>query len=47
MADTASETVTDGAGEVPSGDWNLKRGEASSGVATEDDDGDGGCTIVD
>jgi hypothetical protein len=46
LASMTSETAVDGVGDGPSGDWESKRGEFSSGVVTEDDDGDGGGTVI-
>lgn len=46
LIDMTSEGVIDGAGDESSGNRDLKEGEASSGVVTEDDDGDGGMTII-
>ena len=38
--------IVDGVGGEPSGKWRLKGGEASSGTVTDDDDGDGGGTMI-
>ena len=46
LADTTPGTTTDGAGDEPSRNWKLKRGEVSSGVVTEEEDGDGGGTMI-
>jgi len=43
IARVISETVV---GDETSGNWDLKRGEFSSGVVTEEDDGDGGGTTM-
>jgi len=40
-----SETITGGMGDEPSGKRELIWGDASSGVATEEEDGDGGGTV--
>lgn len=45
LADMISETITDGVGDEPPGDLELKGGDASSGVVTEDDGDSGGTTI--
>jgi len=47
LACAISETVTGGVGDEPSVNRELKMGEFSSGVVTEDDDGDGGGTVID
>jgi hypothetical protein len=44
LVDMIAEAIVDGMGDKPS--CELKRGEASSGVVTEDDDGDGGGTTI-
>lgn len=41
-----SETVIDGVSDKPSGNWKLKSGDVSSGVVTEEEDGDGGGTMT-
>ena len=41
-----SETIIGGVGDEPFGNLELKMGEFSSGVVTEDDDGDGGGTVI-
>lgn len=46
LAGVISMTIIDGVGEEPSRKRRLKRGEASSGIMTEDDDGDGGGTMI-
>jgi len=46
LAGVISVTIVDGMGDEPSGKWKLKMGEASSNVVTEDDDGDGGGTMI-
>jgi len=46
LADMMSVTITDDVGDDSSGNRKLKRGEASSDVVTEDDDGDGGETTI-
>lgn len=46
LAEIISVITIDGAGDEVSGRWKLKRGETSSGVVTDDDDGDGGGTAV-
>jgi len=47
LADVVSETIVDDVGDNPPGNLELKRGEVSSGVATDEDDGDGGGTTTD
>jgi len=46
LAGVISVTIVNGVGDEPFGRWRLKRGEASSGVVTEDDVGDGGGTMI-
>lgn len=46
LAEMIPATIADGVGEELPGRWKLKRGETSSGVVTDDDDGDGGGTAV-
>jgi len=46
LADMIAEAIVDGVSDKPSCDWELKRGETSSGVVTEEDDGDGGGTMI-
>lgn len=41
-----SATFIGGVGDESSGNRELKMGECSSGVVTEDDDGDGGGTAI-
>lgn len=46
LACAISETIIGVMGDEPSGNRGLKMGEFSSGVVTEDDDGDGGGTVI-
>jgi hypothetical protein len=46
LAFMISETTFDGLGDEPFDDRKLKMGGASSGVATEELDGDGGGTAI-
>lgn len=46
LVDMISATIIDGVRDDPSGTRKLKRGETSSGVVTDDDDGDGGGTMI-
>jgi hypothetical protein len=46
LACAISETVIGGVGDETSGNREFKMGEFSSGVVTEDDDGDGGGTVI-
>jgi len=45
LACAIPETAIGGVGDGPPGNWELKRGEFSSGVVTEED-GDGGGTVI-
>jgi hypothetical protein len=46
LAGMISGAVIDGVGDEPSGNRELKMGEDSSEVVTEEDDGDGGGTMI-
>jgi len=46
LAFMISETTVEGSGDEPLDDRKLKMGRASSGVATEELDGDGGTAIT-
>jgi hypothetical protein len=46
LVDMISEITTDGVGDEPLGNRELKGGEVSSGVVTEEDDGDSGGTKI-
>ena len=46
LVDVISETIIDGVGDEPSGNGKLKRGKASSGDVTEEEDGDDGGTMI-
>lgn len=46
FGDMISETITDGVGDEAPWNWERKGGDVSSGVVTEEDDGDGGGTAI-
>jgi len=46
LADMIAEATIDGVDDKPSWDRELRRGGASSDVVTDEDDGDGGGTMI-